>query len=187
MSRRIGAGLSRERVLQAALNLVDHEGVDALTMRRLGRELGVEAMSLYGYVNNKQDLLDGLLERIYDELPRTVGATDRWQDQVRTTAQIFRQVLWCHPDTVGLVAAHPVPSRDGLELLDSAATALQEAGLDAPRAGEVVTVVLSFTIGHTANEIGDANRIPRDEEFGLGLDFIIAGVEGLLDHALAPS
>jgi TetR/AcrR family transcriptional regulator, tetracycline repressor protein len=187
MSRRIGAGLSRERVLQAALNLVDHEGVDALTMRRLGRELGVEAMSLYGHVNNKQDLLDGLLERVYDELPRSIATRGTWQDHLRTTAQLFRQVLWCHPHTVGLVAARPVPSRDGLELLDAAAAALQQAGLDALRASEVVTVVVSFTIGHTANEIGDGKQIPRDEEFGLGLDFIITGAERLLDHVMAHS
>jgi TetR/AcrR family tetracycline transcriptional repressor len=178
MSRRIGAGLSRERVLQAGLDLVDREGVDALTMRRLGRELGVEAMSLYGYVNNKQDLLDGLLERVYDELPRS-ATEDTWQQQLRTTAQLLRHVLLGHPHAVGLVAARPMPVAHRLELLESATEALQRAGLDAGRASEVVTVTLCFTIGHTANEVGDRKH-PRDDEFNLGLDVIVNGVEHLL-------
>jgi AcrR family transcriptional regulator len=184
MTRRMGAGLSRERVLQAGLDLVDREGVDAPTMRRLGRELGVEAMSLYGYVNNKRDLLDGLLERVYDELPRTVTDDGAWQDQLRTTAQLLRHVLLCHPHAVGLVAARPVPAPYRLALLESTARALQRAGLDRGRAGEVVTVTLCFTIGHTANEVGDHSR-PKDEEFTLGLDLVVAGVEHLLDSLLA--
>jgi TetR/AcrR family transcriptional regulator, tetracycline repressor protein len=186
MSRRIGAGLSRERVLQAGLDLVDREGVDALTMRRLGRELGVEAMSLYGYVNNKQDLLDGLLERVYDELPRSAAPEGTWQQQLRTTAQLLRHVLLGHPHAVGLVAARPMPVRRRLELLESAAEALQRAGLDAGRACEVVTVTLCFTVGHTANEVGDRTR-PKDDEFNLGLDVIVNGVEHLLGSLAAAS
>lgn len=185
MSRRIGAGLSRERVLKAGLDLVDREGVDALTMRRLGRELGVEAMSLYGYVNNKQDLLDGLLERVYDELPRSVATDGTWQEQLRTTAQLLRHVLLGHPHAVGLVAARPMPVQHRLELLASAAEALERAGLDRGRASEVVTVILCFTIGHTANEVGDRTH-PRDDEFNLGLDVIVRGVEHLLD-SLVPA
>src|SRR5687767_10217410 len=103
MSRRTGIGLTRDRVVQAGLRLVDRDGVEALTMRRLGRELGVEAMSLYGYVDNKQDLLEGVLARVYAEMP--TDAEGPWTTRLRTIAGRFRSVLLRHPNLVGLVAA----------------------------------------------------------------------------------
>src|SRR6266540_6177235 len=98
MSRRTGVGLSRERVLQAGLRLVDREGVDALTMRRLGKELGVEAMSLYGHVANKQDLLDGVVECVYAELPQCSLMSGPWHERLRSVAHRIRQVLLHHPN-----------------------------------------------------------------------------------------
>ena len=67
--------LNRERVLRAAVDLADREGIEALSMRRLGQELGVEAMSLYNHVANKEDLLDGMVDAIVAEIERT---DDRW-------------------------------------------------------------------------------------------------------------
>jgi len=209
MSRRTGAGLSRERVLQAGLELVDREGVGALTMRRLGRELGVEAMSLYGYVVNKQDLLDGVLDCVYDEMPRSLAVDGPWQERLRVTARMFREVLLRHPNTVSLVAARPVMSEGSLGLVESALAELRRIGLDVVRANQVLTVVVAFTVGHVASEVGDSDRpsaqelqafhhaldrarfpnvadraamgtINRDAEFALGLDFIVAGVERLV-------
>ena len=78
--------LSRDRVLRAALDLVDREGVDALTMRRLGRELGVEAMSLYGYVDSKEDLIEGVVEQVFRQMPLIVPGPGRWQDRLRRHA-----------------------------------------------------------------------------------------------------
>ena len=209
MSRRTGAGLSRERVLQAGLQLVDREGVGALTMRRLGKELGVEAMSLYGYVVNKQDLLDGVLDCVYDEMPRTIGVDGPWQKRLRATAHHFRAVLLRHPNTVSLVAARPVMSEGSLGLVESALGDLREIGLDVTRANQVLTVIVAFTVGHVASEVGDGDRpsaqemqafhhaldrrrfphvadraalatIDREAEFALGLDFIVDGVERLV-------
>ena len=70
-------------MLRAALDLVDREGVDALTMRRLGRELGVEAMSLYGYVDSKEDLIEGVVEQVFRQMPLIVPGPGRWQDRLR--------------------------------------------------------------------------------------------------------
>jgi TetR/AcrR family tetracycline transcriptional repressor len=184
MSRRTAAGLTRERVVRAGLDLVDREGVNALTMRRLGRELGVEAMSLYGYVTSKQDLLDSVLELVYDEMPLTATAGGSWSERLRHTAGLVREVLLRHPNTVGLAAARPAATRGKVGLLDAAELELQRAGLGAVQAAKVVTVVVSFTIGHVANEVGGAERHPRDAEFDLGLDFIISGVERLVDDPM---
>jgi AcrR family transcriptional regulator len=194
--------------LQAGLRLVDCEGVGALTMRRLGRELGVEAMSLYGYVVNKQDLLDGVLDCVFDEMPRAL-AGGPWPRQLRDTACLFREVLLRHPNTVSLVAARPVMSEGSLGLVESALAELRRAGLDVVRANRVLTVIVAFTVGHVASQVGDGERLPahemqafhhaldrnrfphvadrtaigvidRDAEFALGLDFIVAGVERLV-------
>ncbi|MFO7699911.1 MAG: TetR family transcriptional regulator, partial [Acidimicrobiia bacterium] len=68
--------LSRGRVLEAAIDLADREGIEALTMRRLGLDLGVEAMSLYNHVSNKEDLLDGVVETLIVEIGRRVVDID---------------------------------------------------------------------------------------------------------------
>jgi len=214
MSRRTGAGLSRERVLQAGLELVDREGVGALTMRRLGKELGVEAMSLYGYVVNKQDLLDGVLDCVYDEMPRSIALDGPWQERLRVTARKFREVLLRHPNTVSLVAARPVMSEGSLGLVESALAELRSLGVDIARANQVLTVIVAFTVGHVASQVGDSDRPPatevqafhhaldrsrfphvadraalgsvdREAEFALGLDFIVDGVERLVCSQVA--
>jgi TetR/AcrR family tetracycline transcriptional repressor len=188
MSRRTGAGLTRERVLQAGLDLVDREGVNALTMRRLGRQLGVEAMSLYGYVSSKQDLLDGVLARVYDEMPATAPVGRSWSKRLAHTARLLRQVLLRHPNTVSLAATRPEATRRRVGLLDAVELDLKGAGLSAAQAAEVVTVVVSFTIGHVANEVsGTGAPQPRDAEFDLGLDFIVTGVERLVGRLVPAS
>ena len=83
--------LNRDRIARAALGLVDSEGLAALTMRRLGSELGVEAMSLYNHVTNKDDLLDAIVDRVYAEVE--LPATDLpWKEQARGVFRGFRQV-----------------------------------------------------------------------------------------------
>lgn len=166
--------------MEAGLNLVDREGVAALTMRRLGRELGVEAMSLYGYVDSKKDLLDGVLDRLYEELPENLVAGGPWQEKLRTTACTFRRVLLRHPNMVGLVAARPTVHGGGVRLVDSAKEELQSCGMDPERANHVLTAIVAFTVGHVANEVGEqtvAGPDDCDASFALGLDFMVAGID----------
>src|SRR5437762_2877853 len=88
--------LSRDRILETALDLADEGGIESLTMRRLGQALGFEAMSLYNYVANKDDLLDGILDLVLaeSELPSPAGA---WNTAVRTSAISVHQALGRHP------------------------------------------------------------------------------------------
>ena len=202
MSRRTGIGLSRERVVSAGLRLADRDGVDALTMRRLGRELGVEAMSLYGYVANKQDLLEGVLARVYSEIPRPDGGPPvPWPERLRTIARQFRAVLLRHPNIVALVAARPVTGQAGVHMVEATLCALRTAGLDLVQANQALNVVVGFTVGHVADQVGegtpvgtddgadgiDRERFPNvtaraaldtdhDTEFEVGLDVIVAGI-----------
>jgi AcrR family transcriptional regulator len=87
--------LSRERVLEAAIRLADAEGVEALTMRRLGQELGVEAMSLYNHVANKDDILNSAAEIVFAEIALPDG--DDWKAELRKSAVSSHDILRRHP------------------------------------------------------------------------------------------
>ena len=93
------APLTRERVLHAAVRIADERGIEALTMRNLGQELGVEAMSLYNHVSNKSDVLDGLVEVIVDEVLAVVDAlepADDWKATLRRRILAAREVFLKH-------------------------------------------------------------------------------------------
>jgi TetR/AcrR family transcriptional regulator, tetracycline repressor protein len=100
--------LTRERIIDAALDLVDEQGFDALTMRRLGARLGVEAMSLYKHVPNKEAVVEGVRELLLDqlaELRRSQHHSDSWQEALRGVARAFREVCRAHPRALPLFAA----------------------------------------------------------------------------------
>jgi AcrR family transcriptional regulator len=92
--------LSRERVVETAIALADDHGVDALTMRRLGSALGVEAMSLYHHVSNKDDVLDGMVDAIMEEIGLPEGPD--WKEAMRARATSARAVFKRHPSAIGL-------------------------------------------------------------------------------------
>jgi AcrR family transcriptional regulator len=122
--------LSRDRILRAALALADESGIEALTMRKLGRTLGFEAMSLYNHVANKDDLLDGTLDLILEEseLPSPAGA---WDAAIRSSAISVHEALRRHPWACNVIMApaHIRPAR--LRYMDSLLGRLREAGFSA--------------------------------------------------------
>jgi TetR/AcrR family tetracycline transcriptional repressor len=207
--------LSRDRVLRAALGLVDREGVEALTMRRLGRELGVEAMSLYGYVDSKDDLIEGVVEQVFRQMPLIAPGPGEWQVRVRRHAATYRKVLLDHPNAVRLVARRPLNTEGTAAFVDSALAELQSIGLGLASADRVLGVIASFTLGHVTEEVGDelrtrsstaarresidARRFPHlaavgnmkptdyELEFEMGMDFIVAGIERMLSAATVPA
>jgi AcrR family transcriptional regulator len=203
-TRPVRTSLSRERVVRAALDLVDREGVEALTMRRLGRALGVEAMSLYGYVSSKDDLVDGVVDLVFREMPLVVPGPEPWQERLRRHAAIYRSVLLTHPNVVSLVAGRPLVTEGTAAFVESALAELRSLGLGVFDARRLLNVIASFTLGlvceqtgptqrpaepgdvpdparfpHIA-ELGGMNPAEYDAAFELGLDFIVAGVERLL-------
>jgi AcrR family transcriptional regulator len=96
--------LTRDRVIEAAMQVMDDEGLDAVSMRRVGRELGVEAMSLYHHVHDKEDLLLGIREHVLSEFVDP-GKEGPWEIRARRAARSWRQVLRAHPNAIGLVSA----------------------------------------------------------------------------------
>src|SRR5205807_1242949 len=122
--------LSRERVCREALALVDEEGLEALSMRRLGTRLHVEAMSLYKHVRDKADLLDALHAAVLGDLgaeARAHAGAD-WRDLLAGLARALRKALLSHPNVVPLFATRPVRAPEALEPITATIMALVQAG-----------------------------------------------------------
>src|SRR6185436_7514838 len=96
--------LSRERILQAALELADESGIESVTMRKLGQLLGFEAMSLYNHVSNKDDLLDGMLDLVLDET-KPPAEEGEWDAAIRASAVSVHDALQRHAWSSNLIMA----------------------------------------------------------------------------------
>ncbi len=153
--------LNRGRVLQTALALADDGGVETVTMRRLGEELGFEAMSLYRYVASKQDLLDGMLDLVLAEWEQP-GAGD-WAEAIRTSAQSVHDALLRHPWSARLLmtGAHIRPAR--LRYMDRLLATLRGGGFAPNAAYHVYHLLDGYIFGFTLWEIA-YSTIPMDAE-----------------------
>jgi len=100
--------LSRERVLRAATALADERGIESLTMRKLAQELGVEAMSLYYHVANKNDILDGMVDIVFSEIDLPSGEAG-WRTAMSERAISTRNVLSLHPWASSMMQSRPNP------------------------------------------------------------------------------
>ena len=119
--------LSRERVLAAALRLADEEGIDAVSMRRLGQALGVEAMSLYKHVAGKEDILDGISDLVMEEVE--VPSRDLpWRAAVRQSAISTHRALLRHPWASAVLESRRNPGPTRLRYLDAVVSILLDAG-----------------------------------------------------------
>ncbi|MGK5629292.1 TetR/AcrR family transcriptional regulator C-terminal domain-containing protein [Streptomyces sp. URMC 123] len=150
------AGLSRGLVLDAALAVADREGVRALTMRRLGQELGVEAMTVYHYVPSKDALLDGLVERVLAAAVPAARASGDWQGMLRDYAGALRAALLRHPGVLPLVAVRPAVTPATLDAVERVLTALTAAGFALGGALDMVNTLTLFTVGHATAEAAHA-------------------------------
>jgi AcrR family transcriptional regulator len=122
--------LTRRRVLEAALALMDSQGLEAVTMRAVARELGVEAMSLYNHVRDKEDLLDGITELVMEGF-RPPTHRDNWLDAAREAGHEWRRLLKAHPSMIQLLAEHskPMTSLAAMDCMECALEPLIRAGL----------------------------------------------------------
>jgi TetR/AcrR family transcriptional regulator, tetracycline repressor protein len=171
--------LSRQLVCHEALTLVDEEGLEALSMRRLGARLGVEAMSLYRYVRNKADLLDALHAAVLGDLaPPALRESDAdWRGVLGGLARALRAALLRHPHVAPLFTRLPLRAPEAVATMERAQAALRTAGL-APRAvEEVIHVVGIFTIGHVLFETNEQGRGERPSTFRFGLEAVLDAIE----------
>ena len=121
--------LNRERVLRAAMAVADSEGLDALSMRRLGQELGVEAMSVYNHVRNKDDLVGGMLELVSQEVQLPADELD-WRGALRARTVSAHQAFIRHPWAAQIWMSGPIsPTSTRIAQSDAVLRCLREGGL----------------------------------------------------------
>jgi AcrR family transcriptional regulator len=166
--------LSRDIVLAKALELVDAEGLDALTMRRLGQELGRDPMSLYRYAENRAALLDGAAELVLDQLSIQPADPD-WKAQLRILAHDLRRLALQHPNVVPLLVTRPLSTPLGmrplgtLRPLEQILSLLVQAGFEPTDALHVYRAYYGFLYGHILNELQEYVVDPEENEVLLRL------------------
>ncbi len=144
--------LTRERVLRAAMALADRDGIEALSMRRLAQSLGVEAMSLYNHVRNKEDALDGLVELVASEFARPqVGPA--WKAEMRRRAVTAHDVLVRHPWASALIVSRVNVGPAMLSYVDATIGCLVSAGFDYAEADGAWNAINSHIYGFTLQEL----------------------------------
>jgi len=121
------APLTRTRVLEAAVDLADREGIDAVSMRRLGQGLGVEAMSLYTHIRGKDDLLDGMVDAVVAEIPIDTSGAE-WQTTLRRQILDARAVMLRHPWAARVIETRSAPGLATLEYMEAATGIIRDAG-----------------------------------------------------------
>ena len=149
------APLSRERVADAALALGDSEGLDGLSMRKVGASLGVEAMSLYNHVSNKDDLLDAVGDLLYGQvLERYSSKPDlTWQENARTLIHAFYDVAMSHPNMVSIMLDRPIPSITKVLFLQQCFEVFVTAGYPTKHAALAFNTVAGWMTGMVHSEL----------------------------------
>jgi len=146
------AGLSKQRVVVEAIRLADREGVDGLSMRRLADALGAGAMSLYHYVANKEELLDAMIDIVFEEIEPPPEETD-WQSAMRREAVSTRRVLASHPWAIVLMESRTSPGPANLRHREAVTACLRRAGFSVVMATHANWLLNSYVYGFALQEV----------------------------------
>ena len=191
LSLRPRAPLSRERVLRAALVLADTGGIESLTMRRLGQELRVEAMSLYNHVAGKDDILDGIVDLVFSEIALPSDRAD-WKTAARERAISAREALLRHPWATSLMQSRTNPGPATLRHHDSVLGSLRKAGFTLVMAAHAVSVIDGYIYGFALQQANMPLQTPEQvAEVGENILRQLADeyphlAEMITEHAMKP-
>jgi len=179
--------ITRDVVLAAALEIIDRDGAEALSMRRLARALDRDPMILYRHAPNKAALLDGVAETVLARLDVDPSDPD-WVGQLRTVARSYRALALAHPHVVPLIVTRPLATPLGLRPpgtlrpLEGILALLTRAGFSGPEALHVYRALFGFLHGHVLNELQELVENPdeTDDLLRLGLHRLPIGEFPLL-------
>jgi AcrR family transcriptional regulator len=155
--------LSRERVLQTAIGMADEGGLESLTMRKLGQELGVEAMALYYHFANKDEVLDGIVDLVFAEIDLPVAGAD-WKSAMRRRAISVREALARHRWAIGLMESRRNPGPANLRHHDAVLGCLRAAGFDIAMAAHAYSLLDGYIYGFALTKM--ALPFKSSEEVG---------------------
>lgn len=158
--------LTRDRIVRAAVALIEREGADALSMRRVAAELDVAVMSLYNHVPNKTALLEGVAEQVVAGLELTDDPAEPWQQRARALVRAFRKVAHDNPRCMTIVFTHKVDTAAGLRPMERALALADAAGFDGGTAVRIMRALLAYAIGAQMREIGMEKMLGHLAETG---------------------
>ena len=150
--------LTKERVLRAAVGLADKGGIESLSMRKLAQELGVEAMSLYNHVRNKDDILDGVVDVVVGEIQIPVETSD-WKTSLRQTVLSARGVLLRHPWAPRVIESRKNPSPATFQYFESVIGILRKGGFSVDLTHHALHVLGSRILGFTQELFNDSDEL----------------------------
>jgi AcrR family transcriptional regulator len=153
--------LNRARVLQAAVDLADRDGIDSVSMRRLGQHLGIEAMSLYTHIRGKGDLLDGMVDAVVGEIPIDVEGPD-WGTTLRRTILSARRVMLRHRWAARIIETRSTPGPSTLRYMEAVTGILLDGGFTVDLAHHAMHVLGSRVQGFS-QDLYDDSGIPDPE------------------------
>lgn len=163
--------LSRDRILDTALSIIDDAGVDGLTMRRLGTEIGVDPMMVYRHFPNKAAVLDGVMERIWAGVRIDLTSDDApWQDALAELMHGLRRSLLVHPRAISIVGTRPATGPELFALMDRFIAMLTAAGMQVDsRSADLLNALVNYTVGHVLAEAGDPVGGEADDQSHLAV------------------
>ncbi|GII54638.1 TetR family transcriptional regulator [Planotetraspora thailandica] len=146
--------LSRTRIVDAAIALIERAGADAVSMRGIAAELGVGVMSLYNHVPNKAALLDAISESVLSQIEFTDDPSAHWTDRVRMQARAFRQIAHHYPRSTMVVFSRQLHSTAGLLPVERALATLRDAGFEGEAAVRMLRMFVAYIVGSLLREVG---------------------------------
>jgi len=157
--------LNRDSIIDAALEIADTDGLDALSMRRLAARLQCNPMSLYEYVANKQDLLDLMADQAMEALP-DLDASGDWREQMRRFFNAFHELFVAHPAIAHVMVTRPLVGPVTLKRAEPALTVLVGAGMSDADAVALFIALASYTIGASLYALARHDTTERDTRLG---------------------
>lgn len=138
--------LNREMIIRAALDLVDKDGVDELSMRNIARSLNSQAMSLYNYVSSKEEVLYGIVELITCDIE--ISQSSEWETVLRNTALSFYEILSQHPNVLPIVSTHSPITKNGIEQMERLLSIFKNINITGLEAFSLIHIIIAYVIGH---------------------------------------
>ena len=184
--------LTRERVLTEAVAMADETGIETLSMRKLAQRLGVEAMSLYYHVSNKDDILDGMIDIVVGEIELPERGSD-WKHVMRRRAISAHAVFARHPWSIALMESRTNPGPAALRYYDAVIGGLRGGGFSVPMAAHAFSVLDGYIYGFGLQEMSlpfegeeQAHDVAGDLLESFPIDEYPSLYELIVDHALQP-
>jgi len=153
--------LTRERVVAAGIELADRDGIESISMRKLAQELGVEAMSLYTHVRNKDDLLDGMVDAVIGEIPTGADGAD-WKTSLRRTALAARAVMLDHPWAPRPIVSRTAPGPATMTYINTVLGILRTGGFTVDQTHHALHILGSRLLGFTQELFDDTGDTDPD-------------------------